>query len=144
MKRITSMVAGWVLAIGIAGGVANSKLNAQTEPDVVFTVPFAFSVEGHSVAPGTYKVRLVSSQFLMSFQNVANGSELLFSVRPEEQRTFASKGLLVFSRCGKRADLTEFHVPNRKLFSATIAAPNGRDTEVEKCQSADTTTIAAR
>jgi hypothetical protein len=144
MKRILSMVSGLILTVLIAGGGFTPSLRAQNEPGEIFTVPFAFTADGHEIGPGTYEVRRDSSQFLVSIRNVETADEQSFNVRPEQHRTIPSKGILVFHQCGDRKALTEFHVRGSKFYSATISARHKTDSEVGNCSPADTTTVAAR
>lgn len=143
MKRITTTMGGWLLTVLIAGGSSEAKLTAQSGPGEIFPVPFAFTVGGHEIEPGTYEVRRDFSERLISIQNVQTGEKQLFSVRPEERRVVPRKGLLVFQRCGNRKNLSEFHIRGTSLYSETIEGRN-RNTEVERCSPTDTTTIAAR
>ncbi|HEY2470075.1 MAG TPA: hypothetical protein VGI45_19900 [Terracidiphilus sp.] len=144
MKRITSIMAESLVAVLIAGGGFTNKLTAQNEPGAIFSVPFSFTADGYVVAAGTYEVNLVSSQYLMSIRNVDTGEKQIFTVRPEQQPAVAARGLLVFHRCGQRKDLTEFHLPGSKLYSAAISPRHGRNSEVESCSSAESMTVAAR
>ena len=144
MKRVSSMMAGSLLAVLIAGGTCQARLNAQNEPGEVFTVPFAFTADGHEIQPGTYEVRRESNQFLVSIQNVKTGEKQLFSVRPEERSAVPAMGLLVFERCGDQKALSEFHIRGTNLYSATIDAGRRKSPEVESCSRSDTVTLAAR
>lgn len=144
MKRITSIVAGSLVAILIAGGGFTGSATAQNEPGAIFTVPFAFTADGYSVAAGTYEVDLLSSPFLISIRNVDTGEKQIFTVRPEQQLNVASKGLLVFHRCGQRKDLTEFHIPGTNLYSAAVSPRRVKNSEVESCSPAEIMTVAAR
>lgn len=144
MKRITSIVAGALIAVLIGTGAISTKANAQAETTQVFSVPFAFTADGHVIDAGTYEINLVSNQFLMSIRNLKTGDRQLFAVRPEQQRNTSSRGLLVFHRCGANRDLTEFHVPGTNLYSTTIPPRHKTASDLERCSEDDTTTIAAR
>jgi hypothetical protein len=144
MKRIGSIIIGSLFAALFAGGALNANARAQTEPGVIFTVPFAFTADGHSIAAGTYEINLISNQYLMSIRNVQTGKEQFFTVLPQQQRTIASQGLLVFHGCGPRKNLTEFHIPGSNLYSTTIAPRHAGTSESESCSPDATTTIAAR
>ena len=143
MKRIKSIMAGSILAVLIAEGALTAQLRAQFAPGEVFTVPFAFTAEGHEIAPGTYEVRRDSS-YLISIQNVKTGEKQLFSARPEGNAAISVKGLLVFQRCGDRAELSEFHIQGTTFYSVTIEGHGKRSSEVERCSAPDTTRVAAR
>jgi len=144
MKRITSIVAGALFAVLIAGGMFAAKLHAQDEPGLTFSVPFAFSTNGHSIPAGSYQVTLDSSHFLISIRNIKTGDKQLFSVRPEQKRTISERGLLVFHNCGERKDLTEFHIPGTDVYSATISPHGAKNMEAKNCRANDTMTLAAR
>ena len=143
MERIKSILTGLfgVVLIGVAASTA--PLHAQTVLGETFTVPFAFTTDGHVIGAGTYEIRRDSSHFLISIQNVQTGEKQLFSVRPEERRAVPKKGLLVFQGCGERKELSEFHIRGTSVYSATIEARGKSNTDVERCP-ANTTTIAAR
>lgn len=142
MKRLTSIATASFFAVLLACGALHA--NAQTEPAEIFTVPFAFTANGHNVPAGTYEISLVSSHYLMSIRNVQTGDEQFFTVMPQQQKTIASKGILVFHGCGPRKDLTEFHIPGTDSYSSTIAPRHVRNSESESCSPDGTTTIAAR
>ena len=144
MKRATSMVGRLLLAVLIAGGVCGVRLTAQSETGEIFTVPFAFTVDGQEIQPGIYELRRDSNQFLISMRNVKTGEKQLFSVRPEERSAVPAKGLLVFERCGDRKDLSEFHIRGTNSYSATINGGRRKSPEVESCSRPDTVTLAAR
>lgn len=144
MKRIATIVAGTLMAILIAGGASTAKLNAQNGSGEIFTVPFAFTVDGHKIQPGTYEVRREASQFLISIQNVETGENQSFSVRPEQRSAIPAKGILVFGRCGDQRQLSEFHIRGTNLYSAAIATRNEKNSELESCGSPDVVTLAAR
>jgi hypothetical protein len=144
MKRITSIVAASLFAVLIGTGVFSSGANAQTEPAQVFSVPFPFTADGHVIDAGTYEINRASNQFLMSIRNLQTGEQQLFAVRPEQQRTISSRGVLVFHRCGSTRDLTEFHVPGTNLYSTVIPPRRSAASDLERCSEGDTTTIAAR
>lgn len=144
MKRITSMLTGTLFAVLFAGGAFTSTLKAQNEPGTIFTIPFAFTIEGHSVAAGTYEMKLVSNRYLLSIRNLKTGEEEFFNVLPQQQRAIATQGMLVLHGCGQREDLTEFHVAGTSNYSATISSRHSKSSELESCSADDTTTIAAR
>ena len=144
MKRVKSMMAGSLLAVLIAGGPFEARLNAQSMQGEIFTVPFAFTAQGHEVQPGTYEVRRDSSPFLMSLQNVKTGEKQFFSVRPEQRSAVPAEGMLVFEECGDRKKLSEFHIRGTNLYSATINSRRRESPEVESCSRPETVTLAAR
>jgi hypothetical protein len=144
MKRVTSIVAGSLFAVLIAGGALTAELEAQSTPGEIFTVPFIFTADGIEIGPGTYEVRHDMSQHVMSIQNVETGEKDLISVRPEERSAISGKGLLVFHRCGDRNYLSEFYLRGTNLYSATITPSPKKNVEIESCSMTGTTTVAAR
>ncbi len=144
MKRITSIVAGSLLAILIVGGGFAARLQAQDDLGVTFKVPFAFSADGQNIPAGTYQLSLVSNPYTMKIRNVQTGDQRFLSVRPEQQRTVASRGLLVFHDCGDRKDLAEFHIPGNSLYSETIAPRGMKNMEGKTCPAPGALTVASR
>jgi len=144
MKRITSIIAGSLFTVLIASGTFPTNLHAQSEPGLIFSVPFAFSTNGHHIPAGTYQVTLDSSQFLISIRNIKTGNKQLFSVRPEQRGAITERGVLVFHNCGERKDLTEFHIPGTDAYSATMMPHGAGNIEANNCRANDTMTLAAR
>ena len=144
MKGATRMMSGLLLAILVGGGASEAKLNAQSGPGEIFTVPFAFAAQGHEIQAGTYEVRRDSSQFLITISNVKTGEKQMFSVRPEGRSAVPQKGLLVFQGCGDRKELGEFHVRGTNLYSTMIESRRKNSPEVEGCSREETVTLAAR
>jgi hypothetical protein len=144
MKRITSIIAGSLFTVLIAGGTFPTNLHAQSEPGLTFSVPFAFWTNGHHIPAGTYQVTLDSGQFLISIRNIKTGAKQLFSVRPEQRGAITERGVLVFHNCGERKDLTEFHIPGTDAYSATMTPHGAGNIEANNCRANDTMTLAAR
>jgi hypothetical protein len=144
MKRITSIVVASLFAALTGAAAFSNNASAQREPGAIFTVPFAFTTDVHTIAAGTYKVNLDFNQHQISIQNLNTGELQFFAVRPELQRAISTGGLLVFHRCGQRKDLTEFHIPGTNYYSATIPPRHTSSSDLERCSASDTTTIAAR
>lgn len=144
MKRFTMMMGALLLAVLMLGGASEAKLNAQIGPGEIFTVPFAFTADGHEIQAGTYEIRRDSSQFLLSIQNLRTGEKQLFNVRPERRSAVPARGLLVFHGCGERKELSEFHVRGTNFYSAAIVSGRSKDSEVENCPSLEDLTLAAR
>lgn len=144
MKRISRMVAGSLMAVLVGGGLATAKLNAQNGQGETFKVPFAFTADGHQIKPGTYEVRRDASAFLISIQNVETGDKQLFAVRPEQNGSVPTRGVLVFQQCGNRKALTEFHLRGTSAFSATVKVASNESLEMGNCPSSGTTMLAAR
>ena len=144
MKRINSIIVGSLFAILILGSPFAAKLHAQDDLGVVFSVPFTFSVDGHNIAAGNYKLSLVSSQFMMSIRNLKTGDLQIFSVHPEQERAIESRGHLVFSGCGDHRYLAEFHVPGTNIYSMTITPGRVKNAEAKRCPTTDSVFLAAR
>lgn len=144
MKRIQSIIIKSLFAILIIGSPFATMLHAQEDPGVVFSVPFAFSVDGHTIAAGNYKLNLVSSQFLMSIRNLKTGYLQIFTVRPEQESAIESRGHLVFDGCGDHRYLTEFHIPGTGLYSVTITPGRVKNAEAKACPTTDSVFLAAR
>lgn len=143
MKRIYSIIGGSLFAILIMGGLFASRSDAQDDPGVVFNVPFAFSVDGHNIVAGNYKLKLVSSQYMMSIRNLKTGDLQFFSVLPEQERAIESRGHLVFNGCGDHRYLTEFHVPGTNLYSSTMTPDRVKHAEAKACLMTDSVFLAA-
>jgi hypothetical protein len=144
MKRIHSIIAGSLFAILIMGSPFAERLHAQDGLGVVFSVPFAFSVDGHNITAGTYKLNLVSSQYLMSIRNLKTGDLEIFSVHPEQEHAIESRGHLVFNGCGDHRYLTEFHIPGTNLYSSTMTPGRVKNAEAKACPTTDSVFLAAR
>jgi hypothetical protein len=144
MKRIHSTIVGSLFAILIMGGPFAARLHAQDDLGVVFSVPFAFSVDGHTITAGNYKFNLDSSQYLMSIRNLKTGDLQIFSVHPEQERAIGSRGHLVFNGCGDYRYLTEFHIPGTNLYSMTMTPGRVKNAEAKACPTSDSVFLAAR
>ena len=144
MKRINTIIAGSLFAILIMGSPFASRLQAQDDLGVNFSVPFAFSLDGQNIAAGNYKLNLVSSQYMMSIRNLKTGDLRFFSVQPEEQRTIEAHGHLVFNGCGDHRYLAEFHIPGTDLYSKTITPGSVKTAEAKACRTTDSIFLAAR
>lgn len=143
MKSINSILAASIMAVLVAAGTSTTTLKAQSAPGESFSVPFAFTADGHEIQPGNYEIRRESNQYLISIQNVNTGDKVLLPVRPEERSAIPAKGLLVFHQCGDRKDLAEFHIRGTSLYSETMQL-HKKSQERESCASSGMTTIAAR
>lgn len=144
MKQVSSIMAGLLMVATFATGSLGATAAAQDATGEIFTVPFAFTADGHEIQPGTYEIRRESSQFLLSIENVKTGEKELFSARPEQRAAVPAKGLLVFQRCGERKELSEFHTRGTNLYSATMDAKLRKSLELESCSRSNTVTVAAR
>lgn len=120
MTRFTSLFGKSLLALLIAGGAALPTSMQAQDDAITVSVPFPFTVGTQSIAPGTYRFRLVSSQFLLSVTNVKTGHEELFAVHPDRQRSVQVRGGLTFGNSAGRSILNEVHFPGTDTFSEVI------------------------
>jgi len=144
MKRIRSIFVESIFGILIMSNPFAARLNAQDEPGAVFTVPFAFSVDGQNIAAGDYELKLVSNQYMMSIRNLKTEGLQFFSVHPDQQRAIEAHGRLVFKGCGDHRYLTEFHIPGSNVYSATITPGRVKNAEAKACPATDSVFLAAR
>lgn len=144
MKHINSIIARSLFAILIMGSPFATRLHAQDDLGVVFSVPFAFSVDGHNIAAGNYQLNLDSGQYLMSIRNLKTGDLEIFSVHPEQERAIESLGRLVFNGCGSHRYLTEFHIPGTNLYSSMMTPGRVKNAEAKACPTTDSVFLAAR
>jgi len=119
MNRFIASFAKLLLAILIAGGTLATDLHAQSD-EITVNVPFAFIVGTHTIAPGTYRFSLMSSEFLLSVVNTKTGDKQIFDVRPELQNTPHARGRLIFRKSADRPTLCEIHFSRTETFSELI------------------------
>jgi hypothetical protein len=144
MKRIHSIIAGSLFAILVLSCGFATRLQAQDEPAVTFSIPFAFSTAGRTIPAGTYQLNLVEGQHLMSILNVKTGDMQVFSVFPDQQKSIESHGRLIFNRCGDRNELAEFHIPGTNFYSRMVPSRADRKLEAKACPLDQTVTLASR
>jgi hypothetical protein len=120
MKRTTSLVLRWLVAILIGSGTLAMNLQAQSDLAMTVSIPFPYTVGTQSIAPGTYQFSLVSNQFLLSVLNVKTGSKEMFRVQPEQQLAFDPHGHLIFRKSEGRSVLNEVHFPGTDMFSEVV------------------------
>ncbi len=143
MKSMTSIIVRSLFAI-LIGGSPLATAFAQYDPGITVNIPFAFSADGQEIAPGTYQLQLLSSNFLMSVRNVNTFEEQFVTVRPEQTRRVSPEGRLIFQVCEGHSYLTEIHIPGANLFSETIAGRKQKDVEARPCSNEDSATVALR
>jgi hypothetical protein len=97
-------------------GPLASELQAESGVPMTVSIPFAFRVGGHSVAPETYQFELGSDAYLLSVRNAKNGHEEIFPVRPEHSRGFVEAGGLIFGDSGGCCALNEVRFPGARRF----------------------------
>ncbi|HMG87782.1 MAG TPA: hypothetical protein VK574_18755 [Terracidiphilus sp.] len=144
MKRMSSIIVGSLVAILIMGGTFAVKLHAQVGPGVVFNVPFAFSLDGHNIAAGNYKLNLVSGQYILSIRNLETGDLRFFGVQPGQQHAIEEHGRLVFGGCGYHRYLAEFHMPGTDTYSVTRTPERVKNAEAQACPTGNSVFLAAR
>ncbi len=144
MKRMSSIIVSSLVSILIMGGTSAVKLHAQGGPGVVFSVPFAFSLDGQNIDAGNYKVNLVSDQFMLSIRNLGTGELRFFRVRPEQLRSIEEHGRLVFGGCGNHRYLAEFHIPGTDTYSVTTTPEKVKNAEAKACPTEKSLFLAAR
>jgi hypothetical protein len=144
MKRMSSIIARSLVAILVVGGAFAVNLHAQGGPGVDFDVPFAFSLNGHNIEAGNYKLNLVSDQYLLSIRNLKTGQLQFFGVVPEQQRAIEEHGRLVFSGCENHRYLAEFHIPGSDTYSVTSTPESLKKAGAKACSSRDSVFLAER
>jgi hypothetical protein len=144
MKRMSSIIVGSLVAVLIVGGTFTAKMHAQDGPGVVFSVPFAFTADGHNIAAGNYELNLVSNEFLMSIRNLKTGELQLFGVHPDQERKIEERGRLIFEGCGEHRYLAQFHIPGTNVYSTTMTPNRVKNAEAKACPATDFVTLAAR
>jgi hypothetical protein len=117
MKKICLSVVESLVAILMLVGPLASELQAESGVPMTVSVPFAFSVGGHSVAPGTYQFELGPDAYLLSVRNAKNGHEEIFPVRPEHSRGSVEDGRLLFGVSGGGRVLNEVRFPGAGRFA---------------------------
>lgn len=144
MKRTTSLVARSLVILLFGSGCLAIRLQAQNDPAVTVSIPFAFSVRSRSIAPGTYRFGLVSGPFLLSVLNVKTGHEEVFPVRPERQRAFEPHGRLIFRTSEGCSVLNEVHFPGNNVFSEVIQQHRGETIEAKRSPARNSVSVAQR
>jgi len=80
-----------------------------TAQAIAVTTPFAFSAGTQSYPAGTYQFTLLS-EWSLSIRNVNGGGERFFTVRPQENGTLASQGVLTFRNFEGHSSLQSVYV----------------------------------
>lgn len=143
MRRFMSLAAQSLVALLIGGAMLVTNLHAQDDA-MTISVPFAFTVGTQSKAPGTYQFKLVSSQFLLSVTNVKTGEMEVFSVHPQQQRTYEERGHLAFRKAAGHSFLNEVHFRGTDVFSEVVQAPRGARSNTMIASTASQTCVAQR
>lgn len=119
MKHIPSLIVKLLVTILVISGPFAISVQAQTDPGIIVSIPFPFTVGTQRVAPGTYDFSLVS-QFLLSVRNAITGEKEMFPVRPEQRRAIEQKGSLTFHNSAGCSVLSEVHFPGASMFTEVI------------------------
>jgi hypothetical protein len=131
MTRPTSLIAKSLLTLLMASGTLATNLQAQSGA-VTVSVPFPFTVDRQTLAPGTYRFSLEFDSFVLSVFDVQTSHEKLFLVRPVFQPAVEQRGRLVFrSSEGYRA-LNEVHFPGSETFLEVVRRHRGERIEAKK------------
>jgi hypothetical protein len=144
MKRILSSVVTSLVTILIGSGCFAMNLQAQDDEAITASIPFPFTVGNQTIAPGTYRFGLQSSPFLLSVIDMKTGDTEIFSVHPEQQRTYEQHGLLVFRKEEGSRILSEVHLPGTEVFSEVLEGRGKRRTEAKKSSTCQAVTVAQR
>lgn len=120
MKRIPSILIESLATILIGSGPLAMNLQAQNDLAVTVTIPFPFTVDRQSIAPGTYQFSLSPDQFLLSVINVKTGHRQMFDVYPVWQRTPEEHGYLIFRSSTGCSVLNEVHFSGTDTYSELI------------------------
>ena len=144
MTKFTSLVAASLVTLLIGSTTLAINLQAQSDDAITVRVPFSFTVGTQSIAPGTYRFSLVSSQFLLSVVNIKTGDMEMFDVRPEQQRAVDQHGRLVFRNTEGSSVLNEIHFPGAGLFSEVIQRRDDRRVEAKRSSTDNSISVAQR
>ena len=144
MTKFTSLVVTSLATLLIGSATLAINLQAQSDDAITVRVPFSFTVGTQSIAPGTYRFSLLSSQFLLSAVNVKTGDMEMFDVRPEQQRAVDQHGRLVFRNTEGSSVLNEVHFPGTGLFSEVIQRRDDRRLEAKTSSTDSSISVAQR
>ena len=143
MTRLTSLIAKSLLALLIGSGTLATNLQAQNDA-VTVSVPFPFTVDTQSLAPGTYQFSLEFDSFLLSVFDVKTGHEKLFLVRPVLQPAVEQRGHLVFRNSEGYSALNEVHFPGSEMFLEVVQRYRSERIEAKKSSPGNPISAAGR
>lgn len=126
-----------ILSLSLATGLICTCANAPAQTASSVTIPFAFSADNQYVAPGTYKVELMSDRFL-SLRNTYTNKTQVLMVRPESGQAVATRGRLVFHLAGSRKYLAQVWIAGTSIHSE-VAVQHRRQNEFEKSHTSSST-----
>jgi hypothetical protein len=144
MTKFTSLVVTSLVTLLIDSTTLATNLQAQNDDAITIRVPFSFTVGTQSIAPGTYRFSLVSSQFLLSVVNIKTGDMNLFVVRPEQQRAVDQHARLVFRNTEGSSVLNEVHFSGTSRFSEVVQLHGDGRIEAKKSRAEGSITVAQR
>lgn len=144
MRKFTSLVVTSLVTLLIGSATLATNLQAQSDDAITVRVPFSFTVGTQSIAPGTYRFSLLSSQFLLSVVNVKTGDMEMFDVRPERQRAVDQHGRLVFRNTEGCSVLNEVHFPDTSQFSEVVQRHGAGRIEAKRSSTDSSITVAQR
>jgi hypothetical protein len=136
MKTLSLSFAKLLFTILLGCGLLAVNVQAQEYHTATVTIPFAFSLNGRNIAPGTYRLRLVS-EWLLSIHNLHGGGEQMFIVRPEQGGQTAGEACLLFDRFEGHTDLAEMYLPGSEAHTEFIGPHRAGTTDARVCSSSD-------
>src|SRR6185437_4017632 len=143
MTRFRSLVIQSLATLLIGSATLATNLQAQSDA-ITVRVPFRFTVDTTTIAPGTYQFSLPSSPFLLSVVNVKTGATKMFAVHPERQREIEQRGRLVFRDVEGGNVLNEIHFPGTWVLSEVIQRRGARTIEAKKPPTDNSSSVAQR
>ena len=103
-KQIVNIVVSLSIVITLALSVF-----AQLGGFVSATIPFAFNINGVTMAAGSYNIHRLNTPDMMTIQNLKNKKSASFICRQEMTPKNEEKSQLVFHRYGNQYFLSEIH-----------------------------------
>lgn len=144
MKRIMSLVIKSLVAILAAGGTFATGLHAQSEPAMTVNIPFPFTVDTQTIAPGTYQFSLGPNPFQLSIVDIKSGHTKLFAVRPEQERAIGPHGHVDFQKRNEDRVLNEVHFSGTGMFIHVIQPRSAGRAEAKRSLPGDSVSVAQR
>lgn len=135
MKTLSLSFAKLLFTILMGCGLLAVNAQAQDYHTITVTVPFAFLLNGRSIAPGTYRLRLIS-EWLLSIRNLRSGREQMVIVRPE-QGGQTTEGCLLFDRFEGHTDLAEMYLPGSEAYTEFLGRHRTGNSGARVCSSSD-------
>lgn len=114
-SRIALLIALFLIA-------ALSSANALAQTAAHFTIPFAFTANHQTLAPGEYRVQLQFGHPILTLLNTQTGESVFVLVHFESGSRMETQGTLVFSVNGSDYSLQEARLPGTSL-RGTLPVP---------------------